>query len=359
MTASLAHDDQARGVLSNAAQRMGVALRLVPPPQVVTCEKAPRICERPTNARTMIGQEKARVQLLMHLESARKRDETPGHILLFGPAGLGKTSMAELVAHETGRNLVQTIASAVNTPTKLGKVLAKLKDRDVLFIDEVHSLPMQAKELLYKAMEDGEIELNTSTACGPQMVSVDVAEFTLVGATTKPGKLEQPLRDRFALILALVYYTDDELAEMVLNAAEGLDIDIDEDACLSLGRRARGTARVAINLLRKTRSFADAMGVTQVTEQVVADAMTLEGIDSLGLTVTDQKVLRLLCEQYGGIPVGLENLAMSVGEDYATVRDMVEPELIRRGLVRRYQRGRVATKAAFEHLGLPPGLGVL
>jgi Holliday junction DNA helicase RuvB len=348
-------------ILSDLADRMGVKLTLVPP---VVDEPAPVTTahQRPTSAATMVGQGKARVRLMVHITSALKRGQRPGHVLFYGAPGLGKTSMAELVAAETGGTLIRATASALNSPRRMARCLSDLEHGSVLFIDEVHGLNLISETLLYSAMEDGRIEYSSD---GPgtggvgstdaDVKSIQLEPFTLVAATTLPGRLSKPLLNRFALQLELEYYTDDQLAEIILNAAVDMPVDITEDACLALGRRARGTPRVALSLLDTARDYAGFITDDgKVTEASAVEAMTLEDIDELGLTSADRAYLDTLCKRFKGGPVGLDNLAVACDQDTDTVEDMIEPFLIRSKLIARFPRGRVATKAAFERLGLRP-----
>lgn len=308
---------------------------------------------RPASVVDMIGQETARVQLMTRLHAAKLRGEQPGHTLLEGPPGLGKTSMAEIIAHETGGKLVRAIASSVNTARMMGRELAQLNDGDVFFIDEIHGLSQATMELLYTAMEDGRIEITSGQGINQRSVSRDLAKFTLVGATTRSGKLTGPFRDRFALTLSLDYYSGDELARIIMRAAGKKATPIEPEAAHELGRRSRGTPRVALNLLDQVRDYTAAWyddAAAAITVATVHAALKLYEIDALGLDKDDLALLSCLCLDHAGGPIGLSNLAMSVGQDNKTVEDKIEPFLIRAGLVVRQIRGRVATPKAYDHL---------
>lgn len=348
--------------LTAAASKLGLSLSPEkPPPAADEKEPALRFADRPETIESFVGQDRVRVQLRMMLKAVRERNarkhedeptEVPGHVLLAGPSGTGKTTLAHIIAGDTGGQLRIATASAVRTPKNLGRWLAKACAGDVLFIDEMHGLPILAEELLYTAMEDGRIEVIVGDGTKSDVVPVNLAPFTLVGCTTKLGKISEPARQRFELIAELEFYTTDQLAEIVLGFALKEGIDIDEDACLDIARRARGTTRVAKNLYRRCRDYAQVCRDGSVDVEVVGGAMTIAEIDSLGLTMTDQMVLLALCDDLKGGPCGLNNLATATGVDPSTVCDNSEPFLIRAGLMKRMPRGRVATKAAYEHLNL-------
>lgn len=312
--------------------------------------------ERPTSLGDMIGQEKVRAQLMTMLRSAGLRGEVPGHVLLYGPPGLGKTTIGLLVASQAGGRLVTTTASAVNSPQKLARELAALVAGDVLFIDEIHGLSRTTEEALYSAMEDRRIEVSSGTGAAARSTVVNLEPFTLVGATTKAGKLSAPLRDRFPFVGALEYYSAEELSRIVSRVARLQDVKIEDEAADSLGRRSRGTPRIALNLFKRVRDYAisstDCAANVIVTERVVDDCLALFEVDTLGLDPTDRLILRALCVDYSGGPVGVDVLAAATGQDVTTIADGVEPFMLRTGLMRRQSRGRVATKLAYQHLGL-------
>ncbi len=313
---------------------------------------------RPQELTAMVGQERARTRIGRHLLAARQRAEQPGHVLLHGPAGLGKTSLAELIAHETGGRLVRGNGATIRGERALARLLADLEDGDVFLLDEIHRLPASSAELLLTGLEDGRIEVQVGGTSGAkaQIVTVELSDFTLAGATTELGKLSLPLRSRFALVVQLEYYSDDELAEIIIGKALTVGQGITEDAALALGRRGRNTARVALNLLNTCRDHAAAMGAETIDVALVDDAMSVEDTDALGLTTADQQVLRALCDPktYHGGPVGERNLACAADVDLRTLTDVIEPFLIRRGMLIRMPRGRCATRAAFDHLGWRP-----
>jgi len=338
--------------MDDAASRLGITRSPAVAPPVVDATPAP-VTTRPPSTLAMIGQDDVRTRLLLAVNAATARGEQVGHVLLQGPPGLGKTSLAQLVAHETGGNLVQVISSAVSTAIKLGRELVKLKAGDVLFIDEIHGLSLATEELLYGALEDRKIEIPTGRGEKATVVAVDLPPFTLVGATTQAGKLSRPLSDRFGTVLHLSYYSDDELGRIVLGAAQAMGLDPDPAACDDLGRRSRGTPRIALNLLRKARDWAQVLGEGRLDVAAVRAAMTIEDIDDRGLTMADQMVLLALCDTHQGGPVRLENLAVSAGVDLFTVRESVEPFLIRLGFMLRVTKGRVALPAGYTHLGMP------
>lgn len=348
--------------LTAAASKLGLSLSpSKPQPAQEEKVEAPQFTDRPETIESFIGQDRVRVQLRMMLEAVKERNakksedepkEVPGHVLLAGPSGTGKTTLARIIAGATGGQLRIATASAVRTPKNLGRWLAKALPGDVLFIDEIHGLPILAEELLYTAMEDGRIEVITGSGTKSEVVTVNLAPFTLVGCTTKLGKISEPARQRFELIAELEYYTEDQLAEIVLGFALKDGIDIDEDACLDIAKRARGTTRVAKNLYKKCRDYAQVCGDGSIDVDMVRGAMAIADIDELGLTMTDQMVLMALCDVLKGGPCGLSNLATAAGVDPSTASDNSEPFLIRAGLIKRMPRGRIATRAAYKHLKL-------
>lgn len=356
-------------VASAAAAAVGIRLTELPPPLRLAPEPAePNHAARPDSVMDMVGQERVRVELAVMLKSARLRGRVPSHVLLYGPPGLGKTSLAEIVAHETGGKLVRASATAIQSPMKLARELAKLERGDVLFIDEIHGLSKKTCEVLYTAMEDFRIEVESTQAgdkaCKGQIEVVQLEQFVLVGATTDPGRLPQPLLDRFGFKGALVHYSGGELAQIITRKAESDGVAIEDEAAVELGGRSRGTPRIALQLLDACQDYA--VTTTEdpsapITVDVVAATLALKDIDSAGLTMTDQLVLMSLCVDHMGGPVGVNNLAASSGEEMHTVRDICEPWLLRAGFIKRTTRGRVATAAAYQHLGLkvPVGLGIL
>jgi Holliday junction DNA helicase RuvB len=314
---------------------------------------------RPQDVADMIGQDRARVQLMTSLRAAQARGEAPGHFLFYGPPGLGKTTMGRMVAAHTGTRLHITLATAVNSPAKMAAQLCKLEKDDVLFIDEIHELSRPTQELLGVAMEDLHFEFHTGTGRNMQSATVNMEPFTVVGATTLAGNLTGPLLARFRNTMSLEYYDVDDLTVIVEKAAEAKKYKIAPDAAAELAFRSRGTPRIAIALLEKVAEYAVAIhgdpdAICQYED--VCDGLELYEIDVIGLNPDDRKVMQALCQTHMGGPVGIDNLAASAGIDRRTVRDMIEPFLIREELMIRSTRGRIATKKAYRHFGwkIPP-----
>lgn len=313
---------------------------------------------RPKAVVHMVGQDQARTMLTVRVRGSRLRGEHPGNILLSGPPGLGKTTLAQIVAHETGGNLVETVGSQLDSAEVVARTFGELsRDRlGIVFIDEIHALTRKIEEMIYGAMEDGILHVRQGRGADAHVRTIKLPPFILIGATTRPGDLSQPLRDRFDVKLSLVYYTDAELAEIITRYAAGKSATIEPEAAALLGQRSRGTPRVALNLFRLAWDFALAMANDKdapITVATAEDALRLEDIDSLGLTKDDRAVMLVLCKAYRGGPIGAENLAAATGVDSRTLDSAIEPWLIRAGLLRRTRRGRVATKRAFEHFELP------
>ncbi len=306
---------------------------------------------RPQKLNEYIGQDKVKDQLKIFIEAAKLRDEALDHVLLFGPPGLGKTTMAFVIANELGVNIKQTSGPVIEKAGDLVALLNDLEPGDVLFIDEIHRLPMAVEEILYSAMEDFYIDIMIGTGEASRAVHLDLPPFTLIGATTRAGMLSNPLRARFGITGHMEYYALLDLTEIVERTADIFEMDITHEAAIELARRSRGTPRIANRLLKRVRDFAQIMGDGVIDDTITDKALTMLDVDHEGLDYVDQKILRTMIEMYGGGPVGLNTLSVNIAEERETVEDMYEPYLIQQGFLMRTRTGRVATAKAYEHLG--------
>ncbi|MCI8514940.1 MAG: Holliday junction branch migration DNA helicase RuvB [Lachnospiraceae bacterium] len=307
---------------------------------------------RPQFLKDYIGQQKAKETLKIYIEAAKKRNEPLDHVLFYGPPGLGKTTLAGIIANEMGVNMKITAGPAIEKPGEMAAILNNLKEGDVLFVDEIHRLNRQVEEVLYPAMEDFAIDIVIGKGTTARSIRLDLPKFTLVGATTRAGLLTAPLRDRFGVMHRLEFYTDEELEEIVLRSASVLGVVIEADGARQIASRSRGTPRLANRLLKRVRDFAQIMYEGKITAEAADYALDVLDVDKDGLDHMDRNVLRTVIEKFGGGPVGLETLASALGEDVGTLEDVCEPYLIQQGFLNRTPRGRMATKRAYHHLGL-------
>lgn len=307
---------------------------------------------RPKFLTDYIGQKKAKEMMKVYIEAAKGRKEPLDHVLLYGPPGLGKTTLAGIIANEMGVHIKITSGPAIEKPGDVAAILNNLKEGDVIFVDEIHRLNRQVEEVLYPAMEDFAIDVVIGKGATSKSIRLELPKFTLIGATTRAGMLSAPLRDRFGVVNRLEYYTLSELKTIIMRSAGVLGVKVDEDAALEMARRSRGTPRLANRLLKRVRDFAEVKYDGKVTKEVATEVLALLNIDSYGLDHIDREILTTMIEKFNGGPVGLETIAVSIGEDTATIEDVYEPYLIQSGFLARTQRGRIVTDLAYTHLGL-------
>lgn len=307
---------------------------------------------RPDGFSEYIGQEKAKNNLKIYIEAAKSRNEPLDHILFYGPPGLGKTTLACIIANEMGVNIKITSGPAIERPGEMAAILNNLKENDVLFIDEIHRLNRQVEEVLYPAMEDYAIDIMLGKGASARSIRLDLPRFTLVGATTRAGLLTAPLRDRFGVINKLEFYSVEELKKIIIRSAGVLGVDIDKEGAVEIARRSRGTPRLANRLLKRVRDFAQVIYDGKITKEVADYSLDTLDVDKYGLDNGDRSILETIINKFGGGPVGLDTLAAAIGEDSGTIEDVYEPYLIKNGFINRTPRGRVVTELAYSHMGV-------
>lgn len=307
---------------------------------------------RPKSLDKYIGQEKIKKSLKIYIEAAKERGDSLDHILFYGPPGLGKTTLAQIMAHEMGVNIKITSGPAIEKPGEMAAILNSLQEGDILFVDEIHRISRQVEEVLYPAMEDFAIDIMIGKGPTARSIRLDLPKFTLVGATTRAGMLSAPLRDRFGMIHRMEFYNEKELSQIIIQSARVLGIEVGEESAIEMARRSRGTPRLANRTLKRVRDYAQVRNNGIVSIDIVREALNLLEVDDMGLDHTDHEILKTMIEKFGGGPVGLDTLAAAIGEDAGTIEDVYEPYLIKCGFINRTPRGRVVTQLGYEQMGL-------
>ena len=323
-------------------------------PEMEESDRENEISLRPKTLDEYIGQTKAKENMAIYIEAAKRRGDALDHVLLYGPPGLGKTTLSEIIANEMGVGFRITSGPAIERPGDLAALLTNLNENDILFIDEIHRMNRSVEEVLYPAMEDYALDIIVGKGPSARSIRVDLPHFTLVGATTRAGQLSAPLRDRFGVIARLELYTPEELCKIAERSAGILGIEVEHEGALELARRSRGTPRIVNRFLKRVRDFAQVMGNGVITKEIAAEALSRLEVDELGLDAVDRRLLMMMIRNYNGGPVGLETLAAAIGEEAVTIEDVYEPYLMQIGFLSRTPRGRCATALAYEHLGIAP-----
>jgi Holliday junction DNA helicase RuvB len=328
--------------------------RFIDPSPTDNVEESFERALRPKELNEYIGQEKIREQLNIFIDAAKNRNEALDHVLLFGPPGLGKTTLAHIISREMGVSLRQTSGPVLEKTGDLAALLSNLEENDVLFIDEIHRLSPVIEEILYPAMEDYRLDIMIGEGPSARSVKLELPPFTLIGATTRAGMLTNPLRDRFGIVSRLEFYNNQELARIVERSAGLLSVDIDQDGAKEIAKRSRGTPRIANRLLRRVRDYAEVKAKGSVNKEIADEALKMLDVDLIGLDLMDRNLLKAIIEKFSGGPVGLDNLSAAIGEEKETIEDVIEPYLIQQGYLMRTPRGRIATQKSYVHFGLTP-----